>query len=118
MSNLHVYAFNKKLMSLIDLLEEHFPNDALLQDEKRKLVMALDLCSTKAMSEFMKQIVVHGQQVDARDEAYFLEKCDDTEVAAPFVSERWGSLPQETRERVWDLVQEMKQLGTAYYLSP
>lgn len=112
--NVHVFAFNRTLLELLTMLEQRFPDDPFIQTQRRPLEAALSLCSTTAMSEFMTQMIEHGQQVDRRDEAYFVAKCENKPSIA-LGPKLWATMEIPLRDKVWDHVQKMKLIAMEHY---
>ncbi len=114
MANVHVLAFNKTMLELLNLLETRFPGDTNVHGHRAPLELALRYCSSTAISRFMTEMMTHGKQVDERDEEYFLAHSTrdaDTAVGA----ELWGQMDKELRDTVWRYVQKMKNIGALYY---
>ncbi len=115
MENIHVFAFNKTLMDLVSVLEQAFPDDYFVCKQRAPLEMALSLCNLTAISEFMSQMLVHGREIDERNDAYFLDKLEGKPSVA-VGAELWARMDRPLQDQVWEHIQKMKKIGTTYYL--
>ncbi len=104
-------------MDLVSVLEQTFPEDSCVQQQRAPLEMALRICNLTAISEFMSQMLVHGKEVDERNDAYFLDKMEG-DASVSFGPELWSRMDDNVREQVWRSIQKLKQIGSAYYLTP
>jgi len=107
-----IAAFNKELEGLVDLIQAKFPSDPGVGQTKAKIEMANHFSPKTAAVGFMSYAVRFQKQLNARDEAFFLEQGMQTpELAHLQLGVKWKQFTDPEKQILWEKVSTMNELG-------
>jgi hypothetical protein len=111
----YVCAFNRVLQDALQLIYEKFPDDPSVKHARTKIAVAVDACPSAPLTTFMEHTIPFAKQIDDRDDAFFLGRYEgDDELQVLNLKDRWNALDANTKNGLWERVNKLKDIGSAY----
>lgn len=112
MSVTRITAFNNLLRDIINVVATRFPNDKELEYTKSQIELSVSISPRGTITAFMQNARPYLEKILHKDEQFFLCMANGSKTLNGLqISQKWSSLTNEDKERLWRTVQKMVVLG-------
>jgi hypothetical protein len=112
MSEIKVHAFNNLLHDIVQTISEKFPEDRDLEYTRSRIELSSSVSPRTTIVSFMDAVKPYLEKIAHKDEDFFLNIAGQEKSLKDMkLNEKWNSLDDKQREKIWRKVQQMVLLG-------